>query len=138
MLAWRSVTFNLHMAKDSGVSIRVPWLEEVGSERKTLEGRLASPETEALVGQAVSLLPLEGVPYLGEPLTAVVRSVHRYVNLDSFIGGKRWREAVPQATSLAEAKSLLLSLSDSLGPIYAPERIKAAGGIDAIWLEMCV
>jgi ASC-1-like (ASCH) protein len=69
----------------------------------------------------------------GKKAKAKVVAARHYATLDAYVKGEGWKKISPHAKSEADAIKELAALTKKDGGlIYAPEAIKAAGGIVAI------
>lgn len=107
--------------------VRPPWLAEIASGRKRVEGR-AGPKSKhaAWVGKTVRLYNDH------QSLLARVVAVRNYPTLGEYLEAEGWRRVAPHLGSLAEAEEAYRSL-----PGYeSDEAVQLRGGINAIELAL--
>lgn len=106
------------------LSVREPWLEEIRTGRKIVEGRAGSINKFTPYMSHVAR-------FYSSHQTVLVRiiTVRHYDTLYDYLDGEGWQNVAPHLHSRAETV-------DAYHKFYSDERIRQVGGMNALVIEV--
>lgn len=112
------------------IEVQEPWFTLIADGRKTVEGR-TGPPGKYTAGTIVELLGPAGAR-----LVADVVAVRHHPDLATYLAVEGWARTAPHAGSAAAAAAAYAGvvMDNPSVRVFAPERVAARGGINALEL----
>lgn len=109
-----------------------PWFDLILKGEKTIEGRTGDPSRHNfMLNQVITIVE----PLSQEKVKRKVTDIKHYDNLKSYLDA-HWKEACPNAKTIAEATKLYLDVHNIAGmQVFSDENLARRGGINALKLE---
>ena len=121
--------------------VQEPWFTEIAAGRKTVEGRVGPQgKFDNMIGGQITLSSSDN-----RELKARLVGVRHYPDLKSYLEAEGWEKTAPHTGSFAAAMAAYEAvemhcftdeMTQKTVKVFAPERVAARGGINAVQLAI--